>query len=271
MDEYKLRRYQEQSQRHKRFITARTVNFEVSTLRTFFYYLIKERGLVMENPCSRFKKLRDAKRLGRSRPPTYSQEEMTALFLHCDEFERAIFATLLLTGLRKKELYFLTWKNIDLKAATLRVSGEDKLGFSPKDYEERVIPLPPDLLDILQNLPRRAFWVFPNRNGNRVSHLLRRLKTIADRAGIANATLHKFRHTYATRLLEKGADIVTVQKLMGHSDIETTRRYLNPEDDLKRKAANRLNLPLPQPMAVPPKKPGRETALARIRPLKQER
>ena len=74
-----------------------------------------------------------------------------------------------------------------------------------------------------------------------------------DRAGVANATLHKFRHTYATRLLEKGADIVTLQKLMGHSDIETTRRYLNPEDDLKRKAANRLHLPFPQPMAVPPK------------------
>ena len=51
-----------------------------------------------------------------------------------------------------------------------------------------------------------------------------------------------FRHTYATRLLESGCDIVTVQHLMGHSDIETTMQYLSPNDDLKRKAADRLSL-----------------------------
>lgn len=87
--------------------------------------------------------------------------------------------------------------------------------------------------------------MLPNRNGNRLNHLLRRLKGIAGRAGVKAATLHKFRRTYAMRLLEGGADIVTVQKLMGHSDIETTRRYLNPEDGPKRKAANRLRLPSP--------------------------
>ena len=49
-----------------------------------------------------------------------------------------------------------------------------------------------------------------------------------DAAKVQNATLHKFRHTYATRLLESGCDIVTVQKLMGHSDIETTQQYSTP-------------------------------------------
>jgi site-specific recombinase XerD len=51
-----------------------------------------------------------------------------------------------------------------------------------------------------------------------------------------------FRHTYATRLLESGADIVTVQYLLGHSDLETTRQYLDPRDELKRRAANLLSL-----------------------------
>ncbi|MGH9655825.1 MAG: tyrosine-type recombinase/integrase [Bryobacteraceae bacterium] len=270
IDEYKILRCQEQSQRQNRLIAARTVNFEVSTLRTFFYYLIKERGIEMKNPCARFKKLRDAKRLGRGRPPTYSHDELERLFSECDEFERAVFATLLLTGLRKKELYFLTWNDLDLRTGTLCVSGEGKVGFSPKDYEERLIPLPPDLLDIMKRLPRSARWVFPNRNGNRLNHLLRRLKTIAGRAGIAGATLHKFRHTYATRLLEGGADIVTVQKLMGHSDIETTRRYLNPEDDLKRKAANRLRLPSFGSAGVPKKRVDRETAAAKMRFIEQK-
>ncbi len=49
-------------------------------------------------------------------------------------------------------------------------------------------------------------------------------------------------HTYATRLLESGCDIVTVQKLMGHSDIETTQQYLNPDETLKRNAVNRLSI-----------------------------
>ena len=57
-----------------------------------------------------------------------------------------------------------------------------------------------------------------------------------------DATLHKFRHTYATRLLESGSDIVTVQKLLGPSDIDTTRQYLNPDEDLKRQGVNRLSL-----------------------------
>lgn len=242
IDDYKIRRQQEQSLRHKRLITPPTINFEVSTLRTFFYYLINERGVKTENPCARFKHLRDAKNKACRRPPTYNQAQLDALFAQTDKFEKAVFGTLLLTGLRKRELYFLTWRDVDLTTATLRVSGEGKIGFSPKDYEERVIPLPPDLVDLLSGVPQRAEWVFPNRNGNRLNHLLRRLQTIATRAGVVNATLHKFRHTYGTRLLEGGADIVTVQKLMGHSDLKTTEKYLNPEDGLKRKAVNRLSL-----------------------------
>ncbi|HEX7360736.1 MAG TPA: site-specific integrase [Bryobacteraceae bacterium] len=113
IDEYKIARRQEKSERHNRLITARTVNFEVSTLRTFFYYFINERGVSIKNLCARFKRLRDAKKGARRRPPTYCQEELDALFAKCDEFETAVFATLLLTGLRKRELYFLTWADLE--------------------------------------------------------------------------------------------------------------------------------------------------------------
>ena len=73
-----------------------------------------------------------------------------------------------------------------------------------------------------------------------MTHLLRRLKEIAAAAKVKDATLHKFRHTYATRLLESGTNIVTVQKLLGHSDLDTTKKYLNPADHLKREAVTRL-------------------------------
>ena len=241
IDDFKIKRTGEKSQQHDRKITPRTINFEVSVLRTFFYFLVNERGLNMD-PCARFKPLKDQSAKARKRPPTYTPDELGRIFNACDEGEKAIFATLLLTGLREQELYFLTWQ--DLNAGTIKVTPKPKEGFSPKDYEEPIIPIPPDLVKRLKNLLRPAGWIFPNAQGGRTSHLLRRLKHIATKAKVENATLHKFRHTYATRLLESGSDIVTVQGLLGHSDIETTRQYLNPDEALKRKAVNRLSLNL---------------------------
>jgi integrase/recombinase XerD len=145
-------------------------------------------------------------------------------------------------ALREQELYFLAWPDVNLNVGTVKVTPKPKEGLSPKDYEERVIPLPPTLTELLKNLPRRSEWVFTSAKGRRIAHLLRTLKGIAQKAGVKDATLHKFRHTYATRLLESGADIVTVQKLLGHSDIDTTRQYLNPDEALKREAVNRLSL-----------------------------
>ena len=220
IDDYKTARSKEYSQQHpNRKITPRTINFEVSVLRTFFYFLINERGLQMENPCARFKALKDQKQKAGRKPPTYSQEELDKLFAACSDFEKTAFATLLLTGLREQELYYLAWPDVDLRnpeKATVRVTAKSAEGFSPKDYEERAIPIPKDLADLLKKLPRTSEWVFPNAKGRQITHLLRKLKDIADRAGIKHATLHKFRHTYATRLLESGCDIVTVQRLMGH-------------------------------------------------------
>jgi len=244
IDDYKIKRSQELSERHGRRITPRTINFELGTLRTFFYYLINERGIAMANPCARFKPLRDEKKKALRKPPTYSQNELDLLFAVCNDFEKTVFATLLLTGLRKRELYYLIWSDVNLKECTICVTAKPDEGFSPKDYEERPIPMPPDLVALLKNLPRKADWVFCNAKGGRINHLLRRLKGVAVRAGVPNATLHKFRHTYATQLLESGCDIVTLQHLMGHSDLETTRQYLNPNEDLKRKAVNKLSLKL---------------------------
>ncbi len=242
IDDYKIRRSEETSERIGRSIAPRTINFEVSTLRTFFYYLINERVIPMQNPCARFKLLKDEKEKARRNPPTYNQGELNQLFRKCGSFEKAAFATLLLTGMREQELCHLDWCDVDLKKETVRVSGEGKEGFSPKDYEERVIPIPADLVVLLKQLSHKSERVFPSARGGRETHLLRRLKAVAKGAGVQHATLHKFRHTYATRLLEKGCDIVTVQHLMGHSDLDTTLQYLNPDDTLKRKAVRRLSL-----------------------------
>jgi integrase/recombinase XerD len=174
IDTYKIKRSAEKSLRHDRQITPRTINFEVSTLRTFFYYLENERGLNLKNPCAKFKHLKDQKKKAKAKPPVYSQEQINHIFAQCGDVEKTIFATLLLTGLRKRELYFLSWHDLDLDRGILRVTGDNKEGFSPKDYEERVIPIPADLVELLKKLSRKSQWVFCNANGGRISHLLRR-------------------------------------------------------------------------------------------------
>ena len=193
IDDFKIKRTGEKSQQHDRKITPRTINFEVSVLRTFFYFLVNERGLNMD-PCARFKPLKDQSAKARKRPPTYTPDELGRIFNACNEGEKTIFATLLLTGLREQELYFLTWQDLNLNAGTIKVTPKPKEGFSPKDYEEPLIPIPPDLVKRLKNLLRPAGWIFPNAQGRRTSHLLRRLKHIATKAKVENATLHKFRH-----------------------------------------------------------------------------
>jgi len=241
IDDYKNARSLEKIGATKRTVSPSTINFEVSTLRTFFYFLVRERGIKMENPCAHFKMIRSAKERLRTRPQTYTQEELDRLFAACDSTDRAIFTTFLLTGLRRNELRFLAHNDVDYRRIEIHVTAKEE--FLPKDYEEREIPVPKELIQILKEIPRTSKWVFPDEKGNPLgrNEILLRLKKAAKKANVQNATLHKFRHTYATRLLESGADIVTVQHLLGHSDIDTTRQYLSPDKGLKRKAVDRLS------------------------------
>ena len=125
IDDYKVARSRETVGPLSRPVSPATVNFEVTVLKTFFYYLIRERGIAMENPCARSKPLRAEKECLKRRPPTYTQAETDKILAACGKMDRAIFATLLLTGLRKEELGHLAWSDLDLLRATLRLTAKD--------------------------------------------------------------------------------------------------------------------------------------------------
>jgi integrase len=247
IEEYKMARVREPAaqKRRGRKVRPSTVNFELGAIRSFYNFLRRELGLEIENPCEVFRPLRDMVTMGHARRPVYSNEELEKLFAACDGEDRLAFQTLLMTGLRESELCWLTWDDVCLEPGREHLVVRAKPGFTPKDYEQREVPLPPALVAQLRALAHRDEYVFPARRGGRETHLLRRLKQAAKRAGVEGATLHKFRHTYATRLLEQGADVVTVQRLLGHSDLETTQRYLNPDVDRKRAAVLRLEQAVP--------------------------
>jgi integrase len=157
-------------------------------------------------------------------PEVYDKKDLEAFFRACSPFEFAVFKCLLMSGLRKQELESLTWDDVSFVSGTITVS--PKPGFSPKDWEQRTIEVPASLLDLIDPLPRKNNWVFANGNGNRYTHMWDDCNAIAKRAGIKDAHPHKFRATYATKLLQSGVDLKTVQKLLGHKNLESTMRYL---------------------------------------------
>lgn len=172
-------------------------------------------------------------------PQEYNDDQLNAFFKACTDRERALFMTFLLTGFREKEVVYLSWSDINFKLKTLRVTAKPELGFYPKRWEEREVPVPGQLTEQLQSLDRKpgASFVFPSPTGNRELHMLDKCKAVAERAGLnpESFDLRKFRSTYATRMLRAGFDVRTVQVWMGHKSLETTMRYLAPARDVREK------------------------------------
>ena len=130
----------------------------------------------------------------------------------------------------------LFWKDLNLNVRTVRVLSKPDLKFFPKRWEEREVPVPVELAQLLANHPHSINnpFVFPSPTGNREQNFLRRCKLVAERAGLdpVEFDLKTFRSTYGTSMLRRGFDVRTVQHWMGHKSLETTMRYLAPAPDV---------------------------------------
>jgi integrase len=180
-------------------------------------------------------------------PEIYEEEELDPLFKACDEQERLWFEFFLMTGMREQEVMYSYWSDINLKHATVRVTHKPDRGWTPKAYKEREIPIPTNLVDSLKALKAKANktcdLVFPTAGCNPKLNFLDELKAVAERAklGKDNFWLHKFRATFATRCLWAGVDLRTVQQWLGHSDMESTMRYLKPaRNEAMRERVNQI-------------------------------
>lgn len=169
-------------------------------------------------------------------PREYREGDLSKFFAACDDGEQVLFSTFLLTGFRELEVVHLFWSDVNLELQTIRVTAKLDLGFYPKRWEEREVPIPAKLIALLRRCPRRQAcnYVFPSPAGNREYHMLDRCKAVATRAGLdaAKFDLKTFRSTYATRTLRAGFDVRTVQHWMGHKSLETTMRYLVPAKEV---------------------------------------
>ena len=184
-------------------------------------------------------------------PTVYEPGQYKALLAAADPYMRICILLALKCGLRDQELRHLEFRDLNLVNNTLLVRGKPEWGFRVKDSEQRELPLPDDLVVELrawQEGHAGKTLVLGTENDRPNSMLLESLKQLADAAGLScgrcdgcarlkepgyrggcmEFTLHRFRRTCLTSLLRSGVDVRTVQRLAGHSDLESTLRYLRP-------------------------------------------
>jgi len=167
-------------------------------------------------------------------PEIYEEKELDKLFAACDAEERLWYQFFLMTGMREQEVMYTYWSDVNFAASTVRVSYKPDRSWTPKAYKEREIPIPAKLAKSLKawkaQSDKTCALVFPTAGCRPKLDFLDCLKAVAERAKLDpdGFWLHKFRATFATRCLWAGVDLRTVQQWLGHSDMESTMRYLKP-------------------------------------------
>jgi integrase len=161
----------------------------------------------------------------------YNEEDVRKMLEACETLrERALVLFAADTGFRHGEIAHAEVGDIDFTEGTIQTRSKTLWGFTTKDHEQRINPVGDPLLEVLkQYCPTLDdTLLFPTRKGKPNKHLNRTLERIAKRAGVKlpQKPMHAFRALYATRLVRSGVDIYTVQRHLGHSDIETTQGYL---------------------------------------------
>jgi integrase len=143
------------------------------------------------------------------------------------------------TGMRRGELFSLRWGDVDEQQALITVRGE-----GTKSSRTRRIPANTEVLTVLKNWkPESAdpgAFVFPGTDGERLVSLKTAFLGVLKAAGITNFRFHDTRHHFASRLVQHGVDLYTVQMLLGHASSALTERYSHLADDNLSKAVAKL-------------------------------
>jgi len=214
-------------------VAASSLRVELIALKIFFRFLAA-RGEIPEDVADKI----DAPRVERYLPDTLAEPAIRGLLESIDtgtplgRRDRAILELLYASGLRVSELTGARMENLHLEEGVIRVTG--------KGNKTRLVPVGKAALRALRDYidherpalalrnPRTESEVFLSQHGKKLTttRIWQIVKTRAKRAGIdANVYPHLMRHSFATHMLENGADLRVIQELLGHADIATTQIY----------------------------------------------
>ena len=217
-------------------VNPRSQSRIISGLRGFFNYLIFE-NYRQTNPLQ----LIESPKIGRKLPDTLAIEEIDQLIKTIDlttpqgERNRAMLETLYGCGLRVSELTSLKISDLFFKEGFIKITGKgDKQRFVPiGDATIKYIEVYRKEVRVHQKIaPKAQDTLFLNRRGNQLTRamIFTIIKQLAVKAGIDKViSPHTFRHSFATHLLENGADLRAIQQMLGHQSITTTEIYTHIE------------------------------------------
>ena len=206
-------------------VNPRSVNRKISTLKTYFKFLIRE-GELIENPMMKVVAPKSKKRL-----PVFIEEDQIASLLNEFQFEegfvgqrnKLIIELFYVTGIRLSELINIKISDVDFNNQSIKVLG--------KRNKERIIPLSSNVvndLNIFIENNQQNKYLFTNLEGNKLyNKLVYRLvnKYIGEISSVNKKSPHILRHTFATHMLNNGADINAIKELLGHANLSATQVY----------------------------------------------
>ncbi len=222
-------------------LNARSEARIISGIKAFFKYLLLEE-FIQENPAE----LLEAPQIGRKLPDTLNVIEIDKLIAAIDlstlegERNKVIIETLYSCGLRVSELINLKISNLHFKEEFILVEG--------KGNKERLVPIGKPTMKLINNYIRKVRigikikkshedYVFLNRRGSKLSRVMifTIIKQLAEKIGLErNISPHTFRHSFASDLIDGGADLRAVQEMLGHVSITTTEIYTHLDREFLR-------------------------------------
>jgi integrase/recombinase XerC len=205
-----------------RELDAKSVNRKLSAVKTYYRFLISQ-GILETSPASEVRGLKQSIKQPRFLP----QEEMNRLLEGAElpPRDQAILETLYSSGIRVGSLVGLSLRDYNPREGTLRIRA--------KGAKEQLVPLGEPAIAALDTYlgervnPKPLDPLFLNRNGGRLTarSVQRLVHKLGLQLGVGRVTPHSLRHSFATHLLDAGADLRSIQELLGHESLKTTQKY----------------------------------------------
>lgn len=224
---------QNQKTRENESYRDNAINGFVRAVKVLFNYLLEDE-YIDKNPFQKVRQIKTDKVIIHTFEPEEVKKMLNQFDIknYCDIRDALLIRMLYDTGLRISEAIFLKIENVDLEKNLLKVFG--------KGHKERMVPFGRSVKrELVKYLPKREKeiskdiderYLFASREGTPLSsrNVLRKIKEIGKKAGIEGKRLsaHTYRHTFAKTYLMAGGDLFSLQTIMGHTKLETTRKYV---------------------------------------------
>lgn len=208
-----------------------TTNRYLALLKRMFNLAIDE-GLAETNPVRKVKFFSEAENL---KERILTEDEEKRLVESCCDHMKDIVTFAVNTGMRLGEILNLKWANVDMKSEIIKVE-------FTKSAKTRIVPMNGTVSAMLSRPRKRGeAYVFTNPDSkDKFREIKRSFKTGCRRAGVEGLRFHDLRHTFASRLVRNGVDIGAVRKLLGHSTLLVTQRYIHSDEKTLRSAVGSL-------------------------------